>query len=712
MAEPTDQPRPSLTPEKARRKKRFERILLCLMAIGLFLLTVIQRHLLNLGPGLSSNQGVITLVSINFSVLILGFLLFLILRGLYRIFFEHRNYGSLQTKMVVSFVGLSLAPTILIFYFSYLLIGQDHDTWFGSSIKETMNDSLELAELTLELDRRLLISYGDGITMALLAQNFNWSEPAGEIKSFLEANRARTHLKALEYYNPQGKLAVRVGEKPASSPWPKEWLLDPTGQTIPLTSADKTAGGLAWPLYPPGEHLMAGYLVIYSLRGDFLTEQYQEVRQALAKYQAAVGIRRPFRASQLTSLAGVTLLAVFLSIWIGSHLAGSLAGPVIELVEGTRRVARGELDFVLAPSHNSGEMAHLVTAFNQMTLELKASYQEIDSRRRFVEMVLKEVSSGVVVLDLNKKVVTINQAALDRLALTVPEAVGLLPPAIETLLGPSVPLPRERVYAEINGRTLSLIVSRQSLKDEDGNIIGSLLTFDDISELEKAQRLAAWQEVARRIAHEVKNPLTPISLAAQRLLRRFAERLEPQDDGEIFRECTEIIIRQVENMRSLVDEFSQFARLPQINPQPTDLAQVVEESLGLFRQAHPGMEFLLTVKKQIGPFIFDPEQMGRVITNLLANSTQATGGLGLVEITIDLDDLSGVNLTVADNGPGLPQEVRNRIFEPYVTSGPGGQGLGLAIVRTIINDHGGFIRVLDQKPHGTVFTIELPYLRP
>ncbi|MDR1395020.1 MAG: HAMP domain-containing protein [Deltaproteobacteria bacterium] len=709
---PRPYPSRELTPEQARRKKRLERLLLVLMALGLFLLTAVQRYLLNLGPGLSSNQGVITLVSINFSVLILGFMLYLILRGLYRIFFEHRNYGSLQTKMVVSFIGLSLLPTLLIFYFAYLLIGQDHDTWFGSTIKETMNDSLALAEMTLEQERRLVISYGDGITIALTAQNWDWSDPAPNIKAFLEESQARTNLKTLEYYDPQGELAVRIGEKPAGSPWPAEWLLRPEEKAVPLTPLLAGGRGLAWPLYPGPEKKLAGFLVIYSLRGDYLNEEYQEVRQALAKYQAAVSIRRPFRVSQLASLAGVTLLAIFLSIWIGSRLATSLAGPVTEMVEGTRRVARGELDFVLTPSRDSGEMAQLVTAFNQMTRELRASYQEIDSRRRFVEMVLSEVSSGVAVLNLSKKVVTINQAALAMLNLTLEETQSALPQVLETLLGKDDrPLPREKVRAEVEDKTLFLTVSRQALKNEEGQVFGTLLTFDDLSELEKAQRLAAWQEVAKRIAHEVKNPLTPISLAAQRLLRRFGPRLDSSEDGAVFRECTEVIIRQVENMRNLVSEFSQFARLPQLNPRPASLAEAAEEILSLFRQAHPDMTYRLEVKTPLADFLFDPEQMGRVITNLLANSTQAAREKGQVTITLDLDSLTGVTMIVADTGPGLPPEVKDRIFEPYVTSGEGGQGLGLAIVRTIINDHGGFIRVTDNKPQGTAFIIQLPYLK-
>jgi two-component system nitrogen regulation sensor histidine kinase NtrY len=725
-------PARQLTPKQARQKKRFEKIVLAFMALGLLILIVVQKTLLNLGPGLSSNQGVITLVSINISVLILGFLLFLILRGLYRVFFEHHDYGSLQTKMVVSFIGLSLAPTLMIFYFSYLLIGQDHDTWFGSSIKETIGDSLALAESSLEMDRRQLMTFGQGLIMDILAQEWDWSNPAERMTTFLSLYPGRSLLRALEFYGPDGQLAIRVGDQPAGSPWPVNWLLEPRTPDKKTLASDfypeiATTGepsvepifpgpkgqGLAWPLMK--ENVSLGFLVIYSHRGDFLLERYNEVRQGLAKYKVATDIQRPFRASQLTSLAGVTLLAIFLSIWVGSRLANSLSSPIIELVAGTRRVAKGELDFIITP-RQSGELALLVTAFNQMTKELKASYQEIDSRRRFVETVLKEVSSGVVVVNPKGQIGAINQAALDMLNLTMNEALGQSPSALAALMSPTQAAPRQRAYLDLGDRHLSLIVSRQQLRDEDGQPIGSLLTFDDLSELENAQRVAAWREVARRIAHEVKNPLTPISLAAQRLLRRFGERLDLEEDGRIFRECSEIIIRQVENMRALVDEFSQFARLPQINPRPADLVAVVEESLGLFRHSQPGLLFNLEVKRPIGSLVFDPEQIGRVIQNLLTNSAQATQGKGQVEITLDLDDLDGVTLTVADDGPGLPLSVKDRVFEPYVTYGQNekslGQGLGLAIVKTIVNDHGGFIRVGDRQPRGTIFTIHLPRTRP
>jgi two-component system nitrogen regulation sensor histidine kinase NtrY len=732
-----------LTPELSRRKRIFERGLIILAVLSLVLLIIVQRELLNLGPGLSSNQGVITLVSINMSVFILGLLLFLILRGLYRIFFERRDYGSLQTKMVVSFISLSLMPTLMIFYFSYLLIGQDQETWFSSSIQKTFDDSRSLAGLAQELDLALTAANVGVFSAALRARlegpGARTGGPAGDaldpaalgspgFAEFLDAGRRGLGWSSLEIYDAAGVVLARSGEVAGLAPVPADFLATVPAvpgpgslRAWPPAGGPEARGG---PGEAPGGRLVSaadaggGGAVFLAVAGPghaAVMAGARDVEDGLAKYRAALGISRPFRVTQMTSLAGVTLLAVFLSIWIGSHLAGSLAGPVTELVEGTRRVAKGDLDFVLTPARKSGETAQLVQAFNQMTAELRESYTEIDRRRRFVETVLKQVSSGVLVLDLELRLVNFNQAARAMLELEDRDVQEAGPERIRPLLaGGSGAKGRSRdhVFLEIDDRVLSLSVTRTKLRDEEGREIGSLITFDDISELEKAQRLAAWREVAKRIAHEVKNPLTPISLSAQRLSRRFGQLPESPEDRAVFEECASVIVRQVENMRQLVDEFSQFARLPEINPKPADFVKVVSENVALFRSAHPEMEFGLEVGKAPGVFVFDPVQIGRVVTNLLANAAAATKGRGRVDLAVGLDDLTGVSLSIADNGPGLRPEVRDRVFEPYVSSGKGeGRGLGLAIVNAIVRDHEGFIRVSDNQPTGTVFRVTLPYRR-
>ena len=543
----------TLSADTLKRKRVFQRSLVILSVLSLVLLIVIQRKLLNLGPGLSSNQGVITLVSINLSVLVLGLLLFLILRGLYKIYFERRSYGSLQTKMVVSFISLSLVPTLLIFYFSHLLIGQDHDTWFSSSIRDTFEDALALSEYAQELDRRLLSRNAEDLALKLEAYLSSGPSSPEAIAAWLAQTKQSIGIPTAELYSLGGLLIARAGgpEKDGQNQAPSDQA--PTGQaasgnpasdqapTSLAAAVDATSGNadfgdapsdqirldpdlveslasesraspietgrllVPWPGSegrPAGQAARIvsggsaiGWLALGGQGKEAIEGKAAEISQGLAKYRVALEISRPFRVAQMTSLAGVTLLGVFLSVWIGSHLADSLASPITELVEGTRRVAKGDLDFSLAAARNSGEMAYLVDAFNQMTRDLKESYSELDRRRRFLEAILRQVSSGVLIFDLDSNLINLNQAARDLLALEDFAPPAPRPPVIDELLAAEArrSKPAGHAFVEVGEETLSLTVRRAPLNNEEGKAMGFLITFDDLSELEKAQRLAAWR---------------------------------------------------------------------------------------------------------------------------------------------------------------------------------------------------------------------------
>ena len=591
-----------LSPEQSQRKQRLEFRAALLVGVTLIVLTLIQREVINLGPGLSRSQGLVALVAINASVVLMVLLLLLILRGLYNIFFDKRAYGTLQTKLVVAFITLSLVPTFLISYYSYRQLIRGHYLWFSPKIESALQVSLALTETALGQDR----------------------------------------------------------------PVPAQ-----------------------------------------------LQSQLEEVRSALESYQDALSVRRPFRVTQLTALTAAALLAVFISVWIGSHLARTLARPVLALVRGTQRVAAGDWDFKLEPQGRSGEFAELVNSFNQMTGDLKNMYVELDSRRRFVETVLKNVSTGVVVLDPSGRVISLNRAAAGLLAPEGGEEPALLPAPLAALVDQAVQAPRyqageHHMRLSLGEEFAALRVKLAPLAGEKGEILGLLLTFDDLTELEKAQRLAAWQEVARRIAHEIKNPLTPIQLSAGRLRRRFSQRLAGEEDAAVFEECTSVIIRQVEEMKKLVDEFSRFARLPEIKPRSGDFARMLDESLALFRQAHKKVDFQLETRGRPPFFAFDPDQMGRVMTNILNNAVTAMNGEGRVHLLLETDEVIGLRLTISDTGPGLDPTVRDRLFDPQVTTKRGSQGLGLAIVRSIVTGHGGFIRAHNRREGGARFVIELP----
>lgn len=724
-----------------RRKSRLERWGIVVVAAALLVLTLVQREVISLGPGFSDSQGLIALVSINVSVLLITVLLVLILRNLYQIFFERQGWGSLQTKMVMSFISLSLLPTLLIFYYSYRVIISGHDLWFSPQIEAALANSINLSEAALAMDNNLLTAYGLDILDELEARRYSSTRRSAltlaEFQEFLEWGRRRYHLTSVEFYSPQGQLLSRAGAMELP-PIYHGWFADLEGFPQPWINIAETDTGdltrLAWPLRfieTGNDTEFLGYLVIGRQTLTPIRSQIEDVRQALVGYRDALNVQRPFRVTQLTALTAMTMLAVFISIWIGSHLARSLARPVTDLVEGTKKVAAGDWDYVLDSPGGGSEFAELVKSFNHMTGDLKELYVELDTRRRFVESVLKNVSTGVVILSVEGQVIHANQAAARILGGSVQEDSdeprSAQPVEFYVDNSPELPLPLAALVEEalsskhparrvierhirlnVAENFISLKAGVAPLRNEEGERLGYLMTFDDLSELERAQRLAAWREVARRIAHEVKNPLTPIQLSAQRLQRRFHERLSHEADAAIFEECTDVIIRQVEEMKQLVDEFSRFARLPEVKPRPGDFASFLEDSLVLFRQAHKRVNFILNIKERPPEFAFDPEQMRRVLTNILDNAVAAMKGEGEVRINLELNDLSGLRLSILDSGPGFDPKVKDRLFEPHITTKENGQGLGLAIVRTIISDHGGFIRANSRPGEGAVFVIELP----
>ena len=266
----------------------------------------------------------------------------------------------------------------------------------------------------------------------------------------------------------------------------------------------------------------------------------------------------------------------------------------------------------------------------------------------------------------------------------------------------------KQIRLSLEDKRLTLLVSLNVLRDDRGNYLGLVAVFEDLSEIEKAQRMAAWREVARRIAHEVKNPLTPIQLSAQRLNKRYGEKLAKEDEG-VFKECTEMIIKQVEELKGLVNEFSKFARMPASNPVPANIREIIRESLSLYKAAHKDVKLTFNDSNEVPVFNLDREQIKRVMINLLDNAIEAMNGVGEVVIDLYYDNLlQMVRIEVSDNGKGISPEHKMRLFEPYFSTKRHGTGLGLAIANTIITDHNGFIRVQDNQPKGTTFIIELP----
>ncbi|MCK5914007.1 MAG: HAMP domain-containing protein, partial [Desulfuromusa sp.] len=429
----------------------------------------------------------------------------------------------------------------------------------------------------------------------------------------------------------------------------------------------------------------------------------------------------------------IALIIIFLATWFGFHLARSITVPIQELATATTKVASGNLDIQLQ-TRSTDEIGTLVNAFNKMTAdlrqgrievvsanqELQNSNLELDRRRDYMEIVLANVTAGVISIDRSGHLTTINKSAENLLHFNAEKMLGkdfreVIPgsymPQIMELLKDLFyserGTVRQQVTIPIGNEKYTLMLNLTTLRDKQNNFLGTVIVFDDLTQLYKAQRMAAWREVARRIAHEIKNPLTPIQLSAQRLRKRYLKNFA--DDDHVFDDCTKMISDQVDELKNLVNEFSSFARMPATKPSINNLNEVITECLTLYKEAHKDISFQLSLDQHLPNTKFDREQIRRVIINLLENSVAAISGIGTIQLeSIYNQELQIITLTVADSGRGIPSDDKARLFEPYFSTKKTGTGLGLAIVSTIIADHNGYIRVRDNSPQGSIFIIELP----
>jgi two-component system nitrogen regulation sensor histidine kinase NtrY len=461
------------------------------------------------------------------------------------------------------------------------------------------------------------------------------------------------------------------------------------------------------------------------------------ISQGIAGYRQLKHFKDPFKFWLLIILLIVTLLVIFAAVWFGLYISRGITEPLEKLVLATRRVADGDLEFVMEKD-SQDEMGLLVDSFNQMTINLNSSNkklgeahaalqqrsQESEQRRRYTEIILQSVSAGVISLDQSGKITTINRFAEKLLNIDKFLFLGLayrdvLPPNqsaivdgfIEELQVTGKMTVEQHLKINVLGKTYSLLVNFTRLEDEIAQPVGFVLVFDNLTKLEKMQRMAAWREVARRIAHEIKNPLTPIQLSAQRLRRRYPEILK--EENSIFDQCTNTIITQVDDLKRLVSEFSQFARMPKVQKAPGDLVNLSKNTLFLYQEGHKNISFTCQEKEPIPIFNFDAEQIKRSLINLLDNAVAVLPNGGNIDIELSLDaEKENVYLKVYDNGPGISKENKLKLFEPYFSTKKTGTGLGLAIVSTIIADHNGYIRVQENEPTGSIFVIELPINTP
>lgn len=720
------------------RKRRRELLWVIPLALLFILLTWIEFRLFGMSRSLPFVHSVFFFGLVNFNIILFLLLFFLIFRNIVKNFAEKQGgwFGrTLKSKLILAFVSFSLIPTALMFLVSVFYINNSFDKWFSEKMAGVLKDSLEVTNAYYITAKKKNYHFADEVAKSL-AQ----AKP-GRINVALQQLRSQYSLDVVEFYD--GVLGQRImsSSLPESVDEVPKLSLELLKKGIEQRAESSTIhhfedGNLIRVIVPMPYRGGTGAVVVSTYVPISLISKMDDIASVYEDFRDVNPLEYPLKSIYLIILVLMTLVIMLGATWFGFYLAKQLSIPLEELGEATKRVAHRDFKRVAATS-GSVEVNRLISHFNKMTEQLATSESEVreanenlqqtlgrlDEHSRYIEVVLSNVSTGVISLDNKGFVTMINRHAASLLEINPSDYVGrhsqtVLSPEQYTIFSELVSSMKnyraDKIQKELNlslkGRTIPLQVTLSLLYDDKKRELGMVLVFDDLTPVLRAQRAAAWTEVARRIAHEIKNPLTPIKLSAQRLQKKFAENIS----DPVFDQSIHMIIDQVDSLKSMVNEFNNFARLPKSNPQVGDLNQVINEALVLFIEAHRNITIEFSGDGQTPQFAFDPQQLKRMITNIVDNSIAAVRECPEPHIWVktQFDNLLKiVRIEICDNGVGITQQARDRIFEPYFTTREQGTGLGLAIVKRMVEDHNGFIRALPNMPRGTKIVIELPVLK-
>jgi hypothetical protein len=730
----------STNPGRARDKTSGRKKAIFFLAIGIVLLfgALLSQSSFDL-PFLNpdTNQQLLFFASLSALIfLVFVALTFVLARNLLKLFAERRLgvLGSkFRTRLVVSSLLLSFLPVIVMFWFAYGLINRSIDKWFSSPVEEVRHDTAAMASLLSRYAAENARAGAESIATAAETQH-----------AFAVQNLS---LIAPEFYRQrfdlQGGFAVAIsGEAVQSSadapaPWAemKDKLLQALARNGPFSwqHTDYILGSV--PVGKSGKIIVA-----IPLPRDF-SETVNQVEASQRRYFDLSRQRRLVRRTYMDLLLLLTVLVLFATTWFALFLSKLVTRPVAALAEATQEISRGRLDYRVEISA-ADELGDLVRSFNRMAEELEVSRRQIEAssreltaanntleqRRRHIETILESIPTGVLSLNADRYITHLNQALL-RLFHPKGEEAGA--PTIligsplgdvfsEEMLQDLEPLLRRADRMGSTTTQMEIIVQRAKLNvattvatlQHDDERLGYVLVFEDLSDLLKGQKQAAWREVARRVAHEIKNPLTPIALSADRIRRHLKRDVTPDRASlHTIDGCAETIAGAVETVRTLVDEFSTLARFPTAQPQPSNINGIVESALALFDGRLDNIRVRTRFAADLPKVMADPEAIKRAMANLVDNAAEAMLNSPLREIHIStamVESGDAVEIVISDTGHGVTHELKERLFLPYFSTKQRGTGLGLAIVSRIIEDHHGSIRVEENHPSGSRFIVELP----
>jgi PAS domain S-box-containing protein len=655
------------------------------------------------------------------------------LARLVRDYRRHIPGSRLKGRTVAIFSALAVAPILVVYYFSLQFLSRGIDSWFENEVSQGLNDTRELAHAALDVRVREFLQHTEVVAHSL--SGLSNYELAGSVV------RQRQDSAAIEFtvVGPQARIIATSSDRPMDAlpvPATDEMMLQ-LRRGRPYVSLDTDAvGGYLIRAAAPIEDTSTGQQVLIALYPVplQLSQLADTVQRSLSSYAHLVQIRQPLKSTFVLILSFVVLMSLIAAVYGAFFAAQRLVQPVQDLIAGTRAVAKGNYDTRL-PLPGRDELGFLVTSFNDMTKRLgrareetRRSQQAVEAERAGLAVILARLSTGVVSLEPDLNVRTANQAASAILGVDLEAAIGKpfdesisdnalftqFLSAIKQRLQPEQLDWREQIELLSETGKHVLMCACTALPNDAGGAAGVVLVFDDITTLLQAQRDAAWGEVARRLAHEIKNPLTPIQLSAERMRRKFLGSMNAQD-AQILERATHTIVAQVDAMKQMVNAFSEYARAPDMHFSRFDLNQLITEVVDLYRVQDSGAEIKLQLNPHLPLISADRVRIRQILNNLVTNSLEALEGKvgACIELETQVADDgqkqgASVAIVVADNGPGFQRDLIGTVFDPYVTSKPKGTGLGLAIVKKIVEEHGGRIEADNQRSGGARVRILLP----
>lgn len=700
----------------ARRRALGRRLTVVLLALAILAGIATYATLTgSMGAGGVSPRSVLILLYIDIALLLL---LAAVVAGRLVGVWVARRRGSagsqLHVRLVALFALVTALPAMLVAGFSVIFLDYGIDAWFSARVRTAVNEAAEVAAGYLHEHQQTIRGDVEAMANDIGRQLPQLMAGPDRFGRFVATQAALRSLPEAIVFDGGGRILARSG---------LSFTLE--FDKVPVAALEQAREGEVALLTNPQEDRVRALMRIpgtvdtYLYVGRFISpvvlSHLEKTQGAVAEYRALEGSRSRLQITFALIFAVVAMLLLLAAMGGGLLIANQLARPISTLITAAERVRRGDLTTRVAVDPAGGEIQTLGRAFNRMTSQLETQHESLieinrreEARRAFTEAVLAGVTAGVIGLDADGAVTLPNRSAATLLDLDDSEMTGrrladLVPEMAELVSGADDGQVLERqIHLVRAGQPRTLLVRVMAEHGEGGTLIGRVVTFDDISELLSAQRKAAWSGVARRIAHEIKNPLTPIQLSAERLKKRYLKQIT--EDPRTFEVCIDTIVRQVDDLRRMVDEFSAFARMPAPRMEDADLVKVVRQALFLQRQAHGDITFDVTVPEGPAPLRCDPRLIHQALTNLLQNAADALEGRqtpsGQIAVTLDRRADGGWRITVADNGPGLPPDKIESLTEPYVTTRARGTGLGLAIVKKIMEDHGGGLRLANRPGDG------------